>query len=226
MRRPCLTALAIGLAATGNARSSPWAVSAEAGGEYDTNVERVETGPGLDTAPIASGVIRLGVRADHKAELAGGNYALAVSDLSRLVSNGTAQVEDVTLLAGDVRWLHPVGDRPVSLGFGLTAADAQAVADAVGARTFVNLGGDILLQLRDTEDRRLTLAIGGRHFEYKPDEEYDWDGPTASSRRCSRSRRGCTAARRSVSARLASRRTASSRPRSRAPIATSEQASS
>ncbi len=183
MRRPCLTALAIGLAASaGAARATPWGLSAEAGAEYDTNVERVETGPGLDTAPIASGVLRLGVRADHKGDVAGGHYALALSDLTRVVSTGTAEIEDVTLLAGDVRWLHPVGDRPVSLGFGLTAADSQAIADTVGARTFVNLGGDLLLQLRDTDDRRLTLAVGGRHFEYKPDEEYDWDGPTANAR--------------------------------------------
>jgi hypothetical protein len=76
--------LASWVLARGHVHASPWTVTGEAGAEVDTNVERVETGPGLDTAPVTSPVMRLGVRADKKDELFGGGYALHLSDLTRI----------------------------------------------------------------------------------------------------------------------------------------------
>jgi len=86
------------------------------------------------------------------------------------------------VLAGDARWLHPLGDRPVLAGVGVTAADALPIDDAVGDRTFRNLGADGVLVVRDGDERHLTLAVGGRSFVYKPEHAYDWSGPTASAR--------------------------------------------
>ena len=40
------------LTTVGTAHATPWAVTGEAGAEVDTNVERVETGPGLTTPPV------------------------------------------------------------------------------------------------------------------------------------------------------------------------------
>jgi hypothetical protein len=39
-----------------------------------------------------------------------------------------------------------------------------------------------VLVLRGDDDRRLTLALGGRDFVYKPDHDLDWRGPIASAR--------------------------------------------
>lgn len=164
------------------AQASPWTVTLEGGAEADSNVERVETGPGLDAAPIAAGVARFGARLDHADKLLGGAYSLGLSGLGRYVLDSQASPENVALLAGDVRWLHPIGDRPVSVGFGVLAADALAVTEDIGDRTFSNLGVDGLLTLRGGDDKKLTLAVGGRDFRYKPDHEFDWNGPVASLR--------------------------------------------
>ncbi len=170
------------LVAPALARADRWVVTGEAGAEVDTNVQRVETGPGTDTPPQESSVLRFGLRAEGRGQTGGGTYVASLSSLTRVVSDSTVSVEDVALLATDLRWMHPVGDRPVSLGGGVVAADAFPLADAIGARTFSNIGADALLAAHDGDDKRMLLAVGGRSFEYKPDHNFDWSGPTASLR--------------------------------------------
>lgn len=180
--RAALLAAAVGLAGTTHAFAGPTTVSAEAGAEVDSNVERVETGPGLDTSTVSTLVLRLGARVDHKARAFGGGYALTLSDLTRLVSDDTVATENVTVLAGNLRWLHAVHERPVLLGFGLTAVESLPVTADIGARTFRNLAADGLLVLRSENERSLTLGFGVRDFVYKPDHQFDWRGPAASAR--------------------------------------------
>ncbi len=157
-------------------------VTAEAGAELDDNVQRVETGPGLDTTPVSSWVLRFGARVGYKGKVAGGSGAFDVSDLTRIVSDRDVSVENVTALAANARWVHVLPDRPVALGGSINAIDALPLSDDVGARTFRNLGADALLALRGGDDRSLTLAFGARDFVYKPDHDFDWVGPSASAR--------------------------------------------
>jgi len=168
------------------AHATPWSVTAEAGAEVDTNVERVETGPGLDTAPVTSPVARFGVRVEKHDELLGGAGTLHLADLTRIAGDREVSVEDVTLLAGDVRWLHPIADRPVAAGFALSAIDAFPLDDDYGARTFRNLAADFVINARSGDDYRLGLAFGLRQFIYKPPTEpahlFDWSGPAANAR--------------------------------------------
>ena len=167
----------------GSARAeSTSTVSAEAGAELDSNVERVETGPGLDTSTLATWVLRVGARLDHKGRAFGGGYALSLSDLTRLVPEGGVAAENVTVIAGNLRSLHQVHDRPVLLGAGATVVDALPLVDDIGARTFRNLGADALLVLRSEDERSLTLGFGVRDFVYKPDHQFDWSGPAATAR--------------------------------------------
>jgi hypothetical protein len=165
-----------------HAHASPWTVTGEGGAEVDTNVQRVETGPGLDTAAVAAPVLRLGLRADHKDRVLGGGYALRLSDLTRIVGDGDVEVENVTQLAADARWLHPIGDRPVSAGAGASAIDAFGLSDPIGARTFRALGADLLLAIRSGDDHRLSLGAGVRSFHYKPDPLYDYVAPALNAR--------------------------------------------
>lgn len=182
MRRvvPVLAVLAA-LAGT-PAHAAPWSVTGEAGTELDDNVQRVETGPGLPTSRVTSWVLRFGARVDSKDKLAGGTYAFNFSDLTRVVADSDVAVENVTALAGNLRWVHGLGERPVLAGVALTAIDAFPLSDETGARTFRNLGADTLLALRGGEERTLTLAFGVRDFRYKPDHDFDWRGPSASAR--------------------------------------------
>jgi hypothetical protein len=185
VRRAVVVALLV--ASGGNpARATPWTVNGEAGAEVDTNVQRVETGPGLDTAPVTSPVMRLGVRADKRDEAFGGNYALHLADLTRIAGDRGVSVEDVSLLAGDLRWIHPLGDRPVGAGFAVSAIDAFPLDDDYGARTFRNLAADLVINAHDGEDYRFALAFGARQFFYKPPTEpahlFNWAGPAAQAR--------------------------------------------
>jgi hypothetical protein len=165
-----------------HASADRWTLTGEAGAELDTNVQRVESGPGIDTPAVESSVLRFGLRGDGRGKLGGGTYVMGLSDLTRIVGNSDVSVENVTLLSTDLRWLHPLGDRPVSLGAGVVAADAEPISDPVGARTFSNIGADALLAAHDGDDKRFLLAVGGRSFQYKPDHSFDWSGPTASVR--------------------------------------------
>lgn len=166
----------------GTVRASPWNVSVEGGGEADSNVQRVETGPGLTTHRIGAAVVRIGGKLDHRGRLAGGTYAIAGSALARVVDDLDASTENVVLLTSDLRYLRPLPDRPVSLGVALAAADAEPLTDAIGARTFRNLGGDVLMTFDGGSDRRLTVGLGLRDFAYKENHDFDWSGPAASAR--------------------------------------------
>jgi len=174
------------VASLGVAHGAPWSVTVEGGGEADTNVQRVETGPGLTTSRIAAGVVRLGAKVGHRARAFGGAFAFVAGALSRLVSNTEASTENVTLFTGELRYLRPIENRRVSLGVGLIAADAQPITEDIGARTFRNLGADALLVLDGGEPegktKMLTLGFGVRDFTYKENHDFDWSGPIATGR--------------------------------------------
>ena len=166
----------------GLAVAAPWGVNLEGGAEGDSNVQRVETGPGLDTHRVASGVVRVGGKLDRRDRAFGGTYALVTSVLARIVNASEASSENVMLFAGDLRYLHPVEDRHVSFGVALAGINAVPITDRVGARTFVNLGADGLLVLDGGEDRHLLVGLGWRDFTYKENTAFNWSGPAASAR--------------------------------------------
>ena len=186
MRRAARSAVAVGIfGVLGIARvveAGPWTVTMEGGAEADSNVARVETGSGLLNERVTAPVGRAGARIGHRGQLLGGGYILAASGLGRWVASGKVDHENVMLYAVDARWLHAVESRPVSVGVGITAADALAITGGIGARTFRNLGGDAIVVLGSGSDRHLTLAAGGRDFSYKPDHMFDWRGPVANAR--------------------------------------------
>ena len=66
----------------GSAHAAPWTVTVEGGGEADTNVERVETGPGLETRRVAAGVVRLGAKVDRRAKAFGGAYVFGTKSIN------------------------------------------------------------------------------------------------------------------------------------------------
>ena len=162
--------------------AAPWNLTFEGGAEEDTNVQRVETGPGLDTHQIESGVVRIGGKLDRRARIAGGTYAAIMSALARMVSSKDASSENVMLFAGELRYLRPVEDRRVSFGVALAGVDAVPITNEVGARTFANLGADALLVLDGNDDRHLTVGLGWRDFTYKEKDDFSWSGPAASAR--------------------------------------------
>ena len=179
------------LLVTSSASAAPWGITLEGGGEADSNVRRVEAVPGNDK-PVSAGVARAGARLARKDKLFGGAYAIDVSSLVRVVGDSSVKDENVALFTADLRWMHPIGDRPASVGFDFVGADALPISSSVGARTFRNLGGDALLGLRSGEDRQLVLGVGYRNFAYTglvesngqevTTHDFDWSGAVASAR--------------------------------------------
>lgn len=190
MRRVAWAGLLVGTAVSASGlregAASPagggWNITAEVGAERDSNVQRVETGPGLDTDEVAAWVMRFGARVERRGKAARGAYLFQVSDLTRFVANDDVSVENVTVLGGNLRWLHPLGDRPVAAGFAVTALDALPLSDDIGARTFRNLGADVAVAMRTEDEHELALTFGMRQFTYKPDHDFDWVGPAANAR--------------------------------------------
>ena len=126
--------------------------------------------------------MRFGARVEKKGKAGGGGYAFNLSDLTRLVANDAVSVENVSVVGGNVRWMHRLGERPVLAGVGLAALDALPLSDGIGARTFRNLAADAMLGLRSDDEHELLLAFGMRDFTYKPDHDFDWRGPAANAR--------------------------------------------
>jgi len=186
MRRPRPRTIAVvAVACTGlaTAQASPTVLTLEGGAEADTNIQRVETGEGLDTERIGGPVLRFGGRLDHRGRIRGGASVLALGALTRqVIGNDLASPENVAFLTADLRWIRAIGTRPVAAGIGLVAADALPLSHETGARTFRNLGADGLLVLRGGEDGALTLGVGPRRFAYKPDHDFDWTGLAINAR--------------------------------------------
>lgn len=173
--------LGLSIAAIGARAHAQPSITAEGGGEIDTNVQRVETGEGLETERIAAPVMRLGAKVDHRVRVAGGVLAYAASSLARVVADAVTS-ENVALLAGDVRYQHALGKRGVSAGFALQVADATPFDEATATRTFRTVAADGVLVLRHSDEKSLSIAAGGRAFEWKPDPAYDYAGPALTAR--------------------------------------------
>ena len=183
MRRAVLACVYAGLARAAAAEpTGTQAITIEGGAEADTNVQRVETGEGLETTRVGGPVMRLGFRLERRGHAGGGGYALGTSILGRIVTTDEAKSENVALLAGDLRWQRAVAARPLAVGFGVAYADALSLSTDTGARTFRTAAMDAVVVLRKDEDRALTVSAGPRYFAYKPDRSYDWWGPALNAR--------------------------------------------
>lgn len=174
-------------AASGAAHAQPSdssTLTVEGGAEADTNVQRAETGGGLDTERVASTVMRFGLRVDRRGRVGKAALVASGSLLARVVSSERADAENVMFVAGDVRYLRQLGARPVAIGAGATYADALPVSHDTGARTFRLAGADAMLVLRKGDGRSLSFSVGPRYFVYKPVAEniYDWWGPAINAR--------------------------------------------
>jgi hypothetical protein len=187
MRRAAVAGLALAAAAA-SARAEPGALTIEGGVELDSNVQRLESGPRLTARPIPAAVARLGGQLQGARRLGGGQASLTAGLLTRTVTaagrgdRGALSPESVALASAQLRWLRPIGARPVAIGASALGVDAIPTAADTGSRTFRVLGGDALITLRGGEDRAIAVAVGHRDFTYKPDGRYDWRGPTGSLR--------------------------------------------
>jgi len=130
----------------------------ESGGEADTNVERVETVEGGTAQRVAAPAARAGARIDHHDAVLGGSYLLALSGLARMVANADTKPENVMLYAGEGRWLHPLGARP--LGWACTSPPRiRSRSPAAPARARSATSAATRCSCWAAADDHLTLAV-------------------------------------------------------------------
>lgn len=172
----------LGVMVSRPAAAGPWRGQVEGGAEVDSNVQRVETGPGLDNQPASATLVRAGARVERSARRGAGGYAVSLSGSLRASLDRNITTEDAATLGADARWLRGVGDRPVAVGVRVNYVDALPLAGVGGTRTFRSIAGEGVLVLRREQGDVTTVVAGGRDLTYKPDHDFDWRGITAGFR--------------------------------------------
>jgi hypothetical protein len=181
-RLPCPAAVVAGIAVgAGAAHAGPWRVQVEGGGEIDTNVQRVETGPELETDPVTAPVVRLGGKVERSGRDGRNAGGFALSFASRTSLDRGITTEDTALLGADGRILRTLAGG-AAIGIRGVYTDALPLSGVTGTRTFRSLLGEGLVILRGDAGDAITIAAGGRTLTYKPDHDFDWRGPTAAIR--------------------------------------------
>jgi hypothetical protein len=173
---------ALVLAAATPADADTWSGGVESGVEYDSNVHRVEVDPAAAAdAPVAVPLARAGGHLAGTGEADWGRWTLAGQSLVRKVL-GDELGEDVGVVSGDVRWDRGLGERRVLVGARARYYDVIALDGGDGARAFGLGAADAQLTLVGEGGARVVAALGVRDFRYKPDDDFDWRGPTAGLR--------------------------------------------
>jgi hypothetical protein len=158
-------------------------VTLEAGSEYDSNVHHTEVVDATTDPVVASPLVRFGGRL-RRAWRSGQNRraALAAVVAAKLFAEAEGGSENVTALALDGTYDVGLPARRAVVTARGSYYDAFGV-DALGegpntARTFAVADGGGALTLAGPGSHRVSAHGGWRHFRYKPDHDFDWNGPT------------------------------------------------
>lgn len=178
---PLLLLGALASRAHAEAPADAWTGQAEAGGEVDSNVRRVEVGPGSDTGVQAAALARLGARLTGAGHTGWGAWTIAGGGQLRAIAAPGVAGESLAALALQARWEVGIPHRPARVFARVDGYDVVALGDGVGARAFATRAGELGVVARDGE-RRVTVAVGARDFTYKPDADFDWRGPSIALR--------------------------------------------
>jgi hypothetical protein len=169
------------LCAATSAHADDWTGGLEVGAEGDSNVRRVETGPGETEAPIPAGLARLGGHLAGHGTTSYGAWAIDGLGLVREAYTPTDTGESVAVVAGDARWDVALPHRTARAFVRADLYDVISLDDMESTRAFESGGAEVGI-VADDGDRRVTVTGGARDFTYKPDHDFDWRGPSLGVR--------------------------------------------
>lgn len=170
------------LCAAATARAdSAWEQSAEAGVEYDTNVQRIEVDPDGAMTPIAAPAARAGGKFLGTGERGRGRWTVAGQALARLVAYEGDLGENVGVIAGEAQWDRRTAER-AAVGVRASYYDVLPLLGGGASRAFAIGAVDGLVVLGGEGGERFALSAGVRDFRYKPDDDFDWRGIAAALR--------------------------------------------
>lgn len=179
----------LGVAASpARAQAAPpdWSLQLEGGGEYDSNIHRLELREGGDDEGAVEGapLARLGARHRISARLSRTQrFTLASTGGLKLFSSDSGQSENVAVVSSDGAYEWNLRGRGALLGLHGSYYDAiQAelydppIGSPYSGRTFRTLAGEGSAALLGEGGHRVTALVGYRTFHYKPDPIFDWEG--------------------------------------------------
>jgi hypothetical protein len=177
---PALLALA-GVASSGTARADParYELRAEVGAEYDSNPGRAEEVEGRPaSAPIQGSPLGRFVLAGDAAATIAGRHALSLSLglAGKAFTRSRARSEDVLVAQAIAGWSVLLGGS-TSLGLAGSYYDVGQ-RRSVEARDFRSLTPALRLEHALGAADQLSIGAGYRWFNYKPEPEFDFAGPT------------------------------------------------
>ena len=158
---------------------------AELGTEYDSNAHRVEQISGSGSDVVGSFLQRL-VLAGQLTDQVAPRHAVAVTatGAAKIFDAAPARSETVAIAQSSLMWRATIGPRT---SLSPSAAYYEAFqswgppGDPAGERRdFRSLGPTLELRTAPSERTDLGVAAGYRSLVFKPDRDFDFDGPTAA----------------------------------------------
>ncbi len=178
--------VAVGAVPSVRADDLSWLLKLEAGSEYDSNVFRLEHPDGQTVDIAASPLARLGSR------LALGYRRVRREKLdfrgflgTKFFTTEEAQSENVAVASADGGYTWALASRPLTLalrGSHYNASNYEVLGEGrpVPGRTFAASSVEGVATLVGHKGQRLGVGAGYRWFDYKPDADFDWHGPSVS----------------------------------------------
>jgi hypothetical protein len=171
--------------ADGGVDDARYLLRGEAGIEYDSNPHRLESIGGVTATPIAgSPLARLVLSGSLFDVVADGqSLTLAATGAAKLFEAADARSENVLIAQSSGAWRLALGERTHLLAStvyyeAFQASSSDPVRDAE-RRDFRSLAPLLQLGRSLAAGLDLTLAGGWRFLVWKPDRDFDFNGPTA-----------------------------------------------
>ncbi|HEY7373528.1 MAG TPA: hypothetical protein VIF57_15315 [Polyangia bacterium] len=158
---------------------------AELGTEYDSNAHRVEQIAGSGSDVVGSFLQRL-VVAGQLTDQVAPRHAVAVTATAaaKIFDAAPARSETVAIAQSSLMWRAAVGPRtslsPSAAYYEAFQSWAPPGDPAGERRDFRSLGPALELRTAPSERTDLGVAAGYRSLVFKPDRDFDFDGPTAA----------------------------------------------
>lgn len=162
-----------------------YSIRAEIGAEYDSNARRTENFAGQAPAARIGSALGRGVLtatlADAPAERH--DVALSATAAGKVFLDPGARAEDVAVAQSGLTWRWAATDRLLLSALGAYYEAFQrgvpAAGDTSEQRDFRSLGSTLRLGVAVTDQVELAAIAGYRFFVFKPQRDFDFQGPTA-----------------------------------------------
>ncbi|MCP4448832.1 MAG: hypothetical protein GY811_26385 [Myxococcales bacterium] len=163
-----------------------WKISLESGAEYDSNLHRVEVLDGEVAGVDAGPLMRSGARYEMTLRPdEGSQLRLDLRGASKVFAVPAGQSENLAMVLSDLRYQRRLGASRASLalrGNYYDAIDIRPFGEGdrpAGGRSFRTSELGTGLSVPSEDGHQLSLLLGVRDFEYKPDSDYSWRGAQA-----------------------------------------------